>query len=213
MTGIRIIVPDMTRRTTIPPLHLASGSPRRRELLRSLGLEFSYGGEDIDERQRSGEAAADMVLRLADEKAAAAEACKPGYAVLGADTAVVLDERVFGKPATRDEALAMLLALSGRTHRVMTGVALRLDGHMHTALSVSSVRFRELSDAEARAYWRSGEADDKAGAYALQGLAAVFAEELRGSYSGVVGLPVFETAALLRDAGIDVLRRTCGSGD
>lgn len=188
-----------------PPLHLASASPRRREVLHSLGLAFSYGGEDLDEARGAGEPAGEMVVRLAREKAASAAQRYPGRAILGADTAVVLDELVFGKPASRDEALDMLARLSGRAHEVMTGVAVAFDGGISSRLCVTEVRFRKIARAEARAYWNSGEARGKAGAYAIQGLGGVFAAGLSGSYSGVVGLPVFETAALLAAVGINVL--------
>lgn len=193
-----------------PPLHLASASPRRRDVLRSLGLEFSYGGEDLDEARGDREPAGDMVLRLAGEKAASAAARYHDRAILGADTAVVLDDTVFGKPGSRDEALDMLARLSGRTHEVMTGVAVAFDGGLSNRLCVTEVRFREIGRAEALAYWDSGEARDKAGGYAIQGLGGVFAETLRGSYSGVVGLPAFETAALLAAVGIDVLSPRAG---
>jgi septum formation protein len=151
-----------------------------------------------------------MVLRLAMEKAAAARV-QHSVAVLAADTAVVADSVVFGKPTGRDDAMAMLRALSGRTHQVMTGVALVWDGGERTALSVSDVTFRDIGPDEARAYWQSGEPCDKAGAYAIQGLGGVFVAALRGSFSGVVGLPVFETAALLADAKIDVMKSASGS--
>lgn len=187
-----------------PKLHLASASPRRHELLRTLGLEFSFGGENLDEQRQDGESAADMVVRLAGEKAAAAATARPDSAVLGADTEVVLGDRIFGKPASRQDALRMLESLSGRTHHVMTGVVLLRHGVARSALCVSHVRFRQISPAEADAYWRTGEPKDKAGGYAIQGCGGIFAEEIRGSYSGVVGLPVYDVALLLRDAGIAV---------
>jgi septum formation protein len=184
-------------------LHLASSSPRRREILAALGLTFSHGGVDIDESQRAGEGLAAMALRLAEEKARAVIATD--LPVLAADTIVVLGERVFGKPADADDALAMLQALSGRAHRVITGVALRTGSSIDTAMSETGVRFRDIRPDEALAYWHSGEPRDKAGAYGIQGLGGIFVESIEGSYSGVVGLPVFETAALLGRAGIDVL--------
>jgi septum formation protein len=186
-----------------PTLHLASSSPRRRELLMALGVEFSAGGVDTEELRLDGEAPDAMVLRLAVEKAQAAGADLADL-VLTADTAVVLGNTVFGKPEGCDDALRMLAALSGQTHRVMTGVALRRADRIDTALSVTEVRFREIRPDEALAYWQSGEPADKAGAYAIQGLGGVFVEAIAGSYSGVVGLPVFETAALLRAAGLDL---------
>ena len=190
---------------TTSPLHLASASPRRREILRSLGLQFTYAGEDLDEQVRAGETAEELVVRLAGDKAHAAAGSRPGTAVLGADTVVVLNGEVFGKPRDESDAVAMLAALSGRTHEVMTGVALSYGEHRLTTLSRSKVRFRDITRAEARAYWRTGEPQDKAGGYAVQGLAAIFIADLRGSYSGVMGLPVFETAAMLRSAGMEVL--------
>lgn len=195
------------------PLHLASASPRRRDILRGLGLRFSYGGENLDESRHSGEAAADLVVRLALDKATAAAASRPATAVLGADTEVVMDERIFGKPASRDEALDMLSCLSGRRHDVMTGIAVVIGEHRLTACSVSRVLFRTITPAEADAYWQTGEPHGKAGGYAIQGLAGVFAREISGSYSGIVGLPVYECAELLCEAGIDVLARKLRSGD
>ena len=188
-----------------PRLHLASSSPRRNEILAALGLEFSSAGVDLDERQLHGETPETMVLRLAAAKAAAARV-DAATLVLGADTAVVLGEQVFGKPCDGDEAVAMLTRLSGRTHQVLTGVALRTPEGVQTALSATEVQFREIRPDEARAYWQSGEPCDKAGAYAIQGLGGAFVAAIAGSYSGVVGLPVFETVELLRQAGIEILR-------
>jgi len=185
-----------------PVLHLASSSPRRRELLTALGLNFSYDGVAIDESALPGEAASDMVLRLAIGKARAAyDSGKYEVPVLGADTLVILDGRVFGKPKSKEEALNMLASLSGTTHQVLTGVALVANGELQTAVSVTEVQFREIHPDEAEAYWQSGEPAGKAGAYAVQGLGGVF---VSGSYTGVVGLPVFETAGLLRRAGIEL---------
>ena len=187
----------------VPKLHLASSSPRRRQILDHLGLDYTAAGVDVDERQHRGESADIMVVRLAVEKARAADA-GPGTVVLAADTAVVLDGEVFGKPADRADALRMLAALSGRHHRVMTGVAVRSDNAMENVLSVTDVKFREIGPDEALDYWHSGEPRDKAGAYAIQGLAGTFVETITGSYTGVVGLPVLETAELLRAAGIEL---------
>lgn len=188
-----------------PPLHLASASPRRREILAALGLTFSAAGQDVDERRLGAESAATMVRRLASRKAAAAAAGHPDCAILGSDTAVVLGDRIFGKPTSQQDAAAMLAALSGNTHEVLTAVALRFRGREQLALSGSRVSFRRISAAEAARYWASGEPRDKAGGYAIQGLGGVFVSELNGSYSGVIGLPVFETAELLRQVGIEVL--------
>ncbi len=185
-----------------PKLHLASSSPRRRQILERMGLEFTAAGVDVDERQHPGESADIMVVRLAVEKARAVDP-GAGTVVLGADTAVVLDGEVFGKPADQADALRMLAALSGRRHQVMTGVAVRSGGSTASALSVTEVKFREIGPDEALDYWQSGEPRGKAGAYAIQGLAGDFVQEIAGSYTGVVGLPVLETAELLRAAGIE----------
>lgn len=187
-------------------IHLASSSPRRLEILSSLGVRFTAAGVDIDEARYDGEPVGDMVIRLAIAKAAAARGdMDESIAVIGADTAVAIDDRVLGKPASGDEALDMLIALSGREHIVLTGVALDYAGEIRTASSVTKVRFREIGPDEAVAYWQSGEPRDKAGAYAVQGIGAIFVESISGSYSGVVGLPVFETATLLSNAGLPVL--------
>jgi septum formation protein len=191
--------------TAQPTLLLASSSPRRREILNALGLQFSVQAKEIDERPLPGESAEQLVLRLAKEKAGAAE-CGPDDFVIGADTAVVLGEDALGKPADRDDAIAMLLSLSGRSHYVLTAVALRGPRGMETALSRTRVDFREISRDEALAYWQSGEPRDKAGAYGIQGLGGLFVSSIDGSYSGVVGLPVFETAGLLAEAGFELMR-------
>jgi len=189
-------------------IHLASSSPRRHEILTAMGLRFTAAGVDIDETRHDGEQVADMVVRLAIAKAAAArENADPSLPIIGADTAVAIGDQVLGKPGSEDEAVQMLASLSGRTHTVLTGVALDYAGVVRTATSLTEVRFREISPDEAQSYWQSGEPLDKAGAYAVQGIAGIFVEELSGSYSGVVGLPVFETAALLADAGLEVLGR------
>ena len=187
---------------SVPKLHLASSSPRRRQILERMGLDFTAAGVDVDERQHPGETADIMVVRLAVEKAIAADS-EPGTVVLGADTTVVLDGEVFGKPVDRADALRMLAALSGRRHQVMTGVAVRSGGSTASVLSVTEVEFREISPDEALEYWQSGEPRGKAGAYAIQGIAGAFVEKIAGSYTGVIGLPVLETAELLRAAGIE----------
>ena len=188
-----------------PRLHLASASPRRKDILAALGLKFSAAGVDLDERPLPDETPEAMVLRLAAAKAAAA-AVDAATLVLGADTAVVLGEHIFGKPRDRQEAIEMLARLSGQTHRVLTGVALRAPVGLQTALSATAVQFREIRPDEALDYWQSGEPCDKAGAYAIQGLGGAFVAAISGSYSGVVGLPVFETVGLLQQAGVEVLR-------
>ncbi len=187
----------------VPKLHLASSSPRRRRILERMGLEFTAAGVGVDERQLPEEPAAMMVVRLAVEKACAI-AAEPGTVVLGADTAVVLDGEVFGKPEDQTEALRMLSRLSGRRHQVMTGVAVRSAAETKNALSVTEVTFREINPDEALDYWQSGEPVGKAGAYAIQGQGGTFVKSIAGSFTGVVGLPVAETADLLRWAGIEV---------
>ena len=189
-----------------PQLVLASASPRRSELLTQIGVPHRVLSADIDERSLPGESAEACVQRLARLKALAvqsllqAELAAP--AVLAADTVVLLGHELMGKPRDRSHALAMLMRLSDRTHSVLSAVALAHDGQLRCALSRSEVRFRRLQPAECEAYWDSGEPRDKAGAYAIQGLAAVFVQQLSGSYSGVMGLPLAETAALLSQAGI-----------
>jgi septum formation protein len=188
---------------TAPPLYLASASPRRRELLAQIGVAHRVRPVDIDESLRAGEKAADYVERIARNKDENAwGAIEPGgAAVLAADTVVVLGERLLGKPADRADGLAMLRLLSGRTHQVMTAVALRDAGGLFVRRNDSFVTFRALAPGEAEEYWATGEPADKAGGYAIQGRAAVFIERLEGSYSGVMGLPLFETAELLRARG------------
>jgi septum formation protein len=192
-------------------LVLASGSPRRLELLASLGLECEVSPVDIDETPHSGEAPADCARRLAAEKAAAAvRRHGPAVLVLAADTVVALGEEMLGKPADAADAARMLRRLSGRTHEVHTAVAASRAGETSFRLSSSEVTFRDLRDAEIEAYVATGEPLDKAGAYGIQGLAAVFVTRLCGSYSGVVGLPLSETAQLLHQHDIDVLRMVAG---
>jgi septum formation protein len=186
-------------------LHLASKSPRRRELLLRHGFDFGVLDLDIPERPATGEAPEDYVRRVAREKAGAGllrVVGQPGAVVLGADTEVVLDDRIFGKPADAAEAAAMLRALSGRSHRVISSVAVVSAAREAQALSVTEVRFASLNDALIAEYLASDEWIGKAGAYAIQGRAEAFVVHLSGSYSGVMGLPMFETIALLRDFGL-----------
>jgi len=185
-----------------PHLCLASASPRRRELLQQIGVRFMVAGAEIDEVAVAGELPRAYVSRLAREKALAVRRTGQRLPVLAADTTVVLDGRLYGKPRDRQEAIAMLGALSGRTHEVLTAVALAHGPGVGERLSVSAVRFRQLTADECSAYWDTGEPHDKAGGYAIQGFGAVFVESLSGSYSGVMGLPLFETAELLRAAGV-----------
>ena len=183
-----------------PALVLASASPRRRELLWQIGVAHRMAAAGVDETPRAGESAEECVKRLALAKAT--KIWSGTLPVLGADTAVVLDGELLGKPKDRLSAISMLSRLSGRSHRVLTAVAL-VDGHRsEVRLSDSEVRFRTLGALECARYWDSGEPRDKAGGYAIQGLGAVFVSELRGSYSGVMGLPLFETASLLDEAGV-----------
>jgi septum formation protein len=187
-----------------PSLVLASASPRRRELLTQIGVPHRVLALDLDERRGPGESVEDFVQRLALDKALAGWRAQPAVErmpVLGADTLVVLDGEPLGKPADRDEALTMLARLSGRTHEVLTAVAL-VTPEPRVRLSRSRVSFRPIEAAERLAYWESGEPVDKAGAYGIQGLGAIFVARLEGSYSGVMGLPLFETAELLAEAGI-----------
>lgn len=186
-------------------LYLASSSPRRRELLTQIGLPFHIVPASIDETPEAGESAVAYVERLARGKALAGLhflAQRADVCVLGADTAVVLDGRILGKPVDRADALAMLQALSGREHEVLTAVAVANRDRCEARVVSSRVAFRTVSMEEAERYWETGEPQDKAGGYAIQGLAAVFVSRVEGSYSAVVGLPLCETAALLADFSI-----------
>lgn len=188
-----------------PLIHLASRSPRRRELLDQIGVSWSIVDQGVDESLAPGESPEVFVVRLALEKARAGhDALSTGVVnVLGADTVIVVDGEIMGKPADEGEARTMLERLSGRSHRVLTGVAL-VDGEREaTRLSVNTVTLRTVERDEMRRYWASGEPQDKAGAYAIQGRGAVFVTHLDGSYSGVMGLPLFETADLLDEFGLD----------
>jgi septum formation protein len=185
-------------------IYLASASPRRRELLRQIGVGYRLLRIEIDEMPLAGESPYDYVYRLAQTKAQAGYAAlgrRQPAPVLGADTAVVVDGIILGKPRDREEGLAMLARLSGREHQVLSAVALATSMHNGVKVQQSQVWFRELTRAECRAYWDSGEPGDKAGGYGIQGRAAAFIADLRGSYSGVMGLPLFETAELLREFG------------
>jgi len=188
-----------------PRLLLASASPRRRELLTQIGVSFTVAPQDLDESMQSQESATDMVQRLAREKAESALAANSAeqLVVLGADTIVVVnDQEVLGKPSGKDSALAMLAKLSGNEHSVYSAVTVANASGHQCAMSHTRVRFRAISANEREAYWASGEPAGKAGAYAIQGIGAVFVSHLVGSYSGVVGLPLFETTTLLQAYGI-----------
>lgn len=189
-------------------LYLASQSPRRSELLSQIGASFSVLSIHIDETPKSNESPEEYVLRLAKAKAIAGwkiaeQQDKP---VLGSDTAVVINNEILSKPQDSDDAIRMLGLLSGKTHKVMTAVALvapskdSIDPELSDVISVSDVSFKELSAKEIKQYVNSGECNGKAGSYAIQGLAAAFITHLSGSYSGVMGLPLYETVELLNNA-------------
>lgn len=186
---------------------LASGSPRRAELLTQLKIRFSRVIPDVDESARPGESVADLVRRLALAKASAgSDLAGCALPVLGADTLVAVDGVALGKPADRSDALDMLGRLSGRAHEVLSAVAVVAAGSIQAEVSRSTVVFREISAVEAARYWDTGEPRDKAGGYAIQGLGSIFVERMEGSYSGVVGLPLLETERLLIAAGVDCWR-------
>jgi septum formation protein len=188
-------------------VYLASGSPRRRQLLQQIGVPFQVLSVTVDESIAAGEEPLTYVSRLAVAKAEAglARSAVAGAGerpVLAADTAVVIGREILGKPAGREDAVRMLRLLSGRTHEVLTSIALAAGGRTCCCVSRSEVTFRDITCAEASDYWDTGEPGDKAGGYAIQGLGAVFVAQLRGSFSGVMGLPLFETAGLLEAAGV-----------
>jgi septum formation protein len=198
-------------------IYLASKSPRRRELLRQIGVEFellmlrndTMRGPDVSELELPDEAAADYVARVANEKAAFAwnivqSRRLPVRPVLAADTTVTIDGKILGKPASREEAIHMLELLSGRTHQVLTSVAVHHTGMAEQVTQVSDVRFATLSMASIKAYCATTEPYDKAGGYGIQGLAALFVAHIDGSHSGIMGLPLYETARLLRQAGLSL---------
>jgi septum formation protein len=197
----------------VPFVYLASGSPRRRELLTQIGVPFQLLNVAVDESVVAGEAAEDYVARVAHLKALAGLRARPTgetTPVLAADTSVVLDGAVLVKPTDRADGERMLHRMSGRTHFVLTAVVLAGAEGVQSRLSRSEVRFRDVSAAEVAAYWDTGEPHDKAGGYAIQGAGAVFVADLRGSFSGVMGLPLYETAELLDLQGVP--RWRCASG-
>ncbi len=184
---------------------LASASPRREQLLGQIGIRCRVVVSEIDETPLPGEQAVDYAVRLASEKAQSVT----GHAmlpVLGADTVVVKGDVLIGKPENKHSAVATLQLLQGGAHEVITACALYWQNEVHVAVSKSTVWFKALSVSECEAYWLSGEPEGKAGSYAIQGLGAVFVEKIEGSFSGVMGLPLFETAGLLERVGINVLR-------
>lgn len=193
----------------INTVYLASKSPRRRELLSQIGVKHRVLSVDVPEQQEADESPEQYVTRLARDKAMAGWRALQGQGlplapVLGADTLGVLHGKVFEKPANADDALAMLQALSGQTHEILSAVALVLEDRVAVETVVTEVTFRELGESEIRRYWETGEPADKAGAYGIQGLAAVFVERIVGSYSAVVGLPLTETAQLLEKFGVTI---------
>jgi septum formation protein len=193
-----------------PRFYLASSSPRRRELLRGVGLRFDVLSVDADESCTAGESPQEFVVRMACEKAAHAaaridEQKLRRLPVLAADTCVTIADRIMGKPRDVGHARSMLRALSGGTHAVLTAVALRDGGALWHRTSRTRVTFDKISPGELDAYLASGEPSDKAGAYAIQGLGAAFVKRIEGSYTGVVGLPMYETRRLLRNIGVDWL--------
>jgi septum formation protein len=200
-----------------PRIYLASRSPRRRELLTQIGVPFNLllfrsaprVDEQVDESPLPDEKVEDYVVRVARAKAefgdrlVQSRRLRP-HPVLAADTTVELEGKIYGKPVNAADATAMLKALSGRTHRVLTTVAIAWQGKVEHRLNINEVRFRELSEAEIRHYVQSGEPMDKAGAYGIQGVAAMFVAEMHGEHSGVVGLPLCETTLLLRAIGYPI---------
>ena len=188
----------------MPTLILASTSPRRSELLTQLGLAHTILVADIDETPFSNELPADYVLRVAAEKANAIQQHSPADSVvIAADTSVVLRDKIMGKPQDLDHAITMLSHLSARTHQVYSAVSVR-GKQTRQVLSISDVTFRAISTQEIIQYWHTGEPADKAGAYAIQGLGSTFIETINGSFSGIMGLPLFETAQLLSNEGINI---------
>lgn len=185
---------------------LASASPRRRELLDQIKVRYDVYPVNIDETPRPGETPLDYVLRMAAEKSSVCIR-RLGYSlpVLAADTAVVMGTRIIGKPQGRDDAVAMLTLLSGKTHQVYSAISLRGNEH-DQAVSITDVTFKQLTEREIMAFWQSGEPLDKAGGYAIQGMGSIFVESIKGSFSGVVGLPLFETAQLLSKQGIELFQ-------
>ena len=199
-------------------IYLASRSPRRRELLKQIGVNFEVvqfreylaRGPDVDEASLAGEPPEDYVKRIACGKAGAGwsgivQRKLRRFPVLAADTTVALEGKIIGKPVNRDHVVAMLSELSGREHSVLTAVAMKFEDKTDLGLSTTLVRFKQLAEEEIRHYAATSEALDKAGGYAIQGLAAAFVAGIDGSYSGVMGLPLFETAQLLREFGYSVL--------
>ncbi|MCG8671877.1 MAG: Maf-like protein [Pseudomonadales bacterium] len=193
-------------------VYLASGSPRRRELLDQIGVRYDVYPVDLDESYIWGESADEYVRRLAIGKAAAGwdqieELKKTPFPVIGSDTSVVLDGQTLGKPEDKEHAIEMLEALSGNTHTVMSAVAMQFEDRVECQLSCTEVFFNPISNEQISRYWDTGEPADKAGAYGIQGFGAAFVKRIEGSYSGVVGLPLIETIALLERFNVSYWNR------
>jgi septum formation protein len=186
------------------PLLLASSSPRRRELLLRLGVAFQVRPQDIDESVLNLEKPYDYVQRVALDKALSALAANPDALVLAADTSVIVDDQILGKPQDSGDALSMLNLLSNREHAVLTAVTLANSERQRSTVVRTTVNFRSISAAEAQRYWATGEPIGKAGGYAIQGFGAAFVESIEGSFSNVVGLPLFETAQYLQEFGVAI---------
>jgi septum formation protein len=186
------------------PLLLASSSPRRRELLLRLGVAFQVRPQDIDESVLNVEKPYDYVQRVALGKALSALAANPDALVLAADTSVIVDDQILGKPQDSGDALSMLNLLSNREHAVLTAVTLANSERQRSTVVRTTVNFRSISAAEAQRYWATGEPIGKAGGYAIQGFGAAFVESIEGSFSNVVGLPLFETAQYLQEFGVAI---------
>ena len=191
---------------SVVDVYLASASPRRRELLQQIGVRFAVHPSNVPEARMPDESPVNMATRLAQLKAESVWLSLPldqRKPVIGSDTIVVVDNRILGKPLNREHGIDMLRQLANRQHQVITAVAIYAD-RCSVAVNENLVRFRDISADEAMVYWDSGEPVDKAGGYAIQGLAAVFVKELIGSYSGVMGLPLFETAQLLKEFDVPI---------
>lgn len=186
----------------LPAIYLASDSPRRHELLRQIGVEFTVVSHQVDEQRLPQESAEAMVQRLALAKAQNAAqrlGDLPPRPVLGADTIVVIGEEILGKPIDQADALRMLALLSGRTHQVLSAIAVVDEQKIFSLLNINYVTFAEISLEQSLLYWQTGEPADKAGAYGVQGMASIFIKHIEGSYSGVMGLPLYETYTLLHN--------------
>ena len=193
--------------TKHPQIYLASSSPRRQELLHQMGVSFIVIPQFVKEVHKPGESPEEFVTRLAVQKAAdgLSRQTNRRIPVLGSDTAVVLDGKILGKPGSREQAIEMLLSLSAHTHQVMTAVALKNEQKTEVVISVSEVSFSKLSREMCENYWHTGEPADKAGSYGIQGKGALFISNINGSYSAVMGLPIFEAGTILNKFGIKIL--------